>query len=236
MITEALILGFAGSFHCLAMCGPLHLSLLGNRKYSIKFLIDKSIFNIGRILTYAILGLLLGLIGKSLPLYEIQKVVSVVTGVLIILVYFLPKFTGKEIQIPFLNKFVIQKMGFIMRNSKEKSSVIKYFGMGVINGLLPCGLVYVALIASFAQLNITDSTLYMILFGLGTFPAMFFVVMFGGWAKKAISKFPKLNFLTAFFVLLIGLMFILRGSNLGIKYISPKNLDIENKESTKSCH
>ena len=194
---EALILGFAGSFHCLAMCGPLHLSLLGNRKYSIKFVIDKSVFNIGRILIYAILGMVLGLIGKSLPLYEIQKVVSIATGVLIILVYFIPKFTGKEIEIPFLNKFVIKRMSSLMKNSKEKSSLIKYFFMGIINGLLPCGLVYVALIASFAQLNTSDSAIYMIMFGMGTFPAMFFVVLLGGWAKKMISKFPKLNYLTA---------------------------------------
>ncbi len=233
---EALILGFAGSFHCLAMCGPLHLSLLGNRKYSTQFIIDKTIFNLGRILTYAILGFVLGFIGKSLPLYEIQKAVSVITGILIILVYFLPKITGKELEIPFLNKFVIKNMGSLMNKTKDKNSVLKYFGMGIINGLLPCGLVYVALIASFAQLNTINSSLYMILFGLGTFPAMFFVVMLGGWAKKMIAKFPKLNYLTALFVLLIGIMFILRGSNLGIKYLSPKNLDINNKASTHSCH
>lgn len=236
MILEALLLGFAGSFHCLAMCGPLHLSLLGNRKYDTKFIIDKSVFNIGRILTYGVLGLILGFIGKNLPLYEIQKVVSIVTGVLIILVYFVPKITGKEIEIPFLNKFVIRNMGALMRNSKDKSSVIKYFFMGIINGLLPCGLVYVALIASFAQLSTVNSALYMILFGLGTFPAMFFVVLLGGWAKKMISKFPKLNYLTALFVLIIGIMFILRGSNLGIKYISPQDLDVNNKASTRSCH
>ena len=236
MILEALLLGFAGSFHCLAMCGPLHLSLLGNRKYSLSFILDKSVFNIGRILTYVVLGLILGFIGKSLPLYEIQKVVSIVTGVAIILVYFIPKLTGKEIEIPFLNRFVVQKMGGLMQQTKGKSSVLKYFGMGVLNGLLPCGLVYVALIASFAQLSTINSMLYMLLFGLGTFPAMFFVVMLGGWAKKMLSKFPKLNYLTALFVLLIGIMFILRGSNLGIKYLSPKDLDINKKESTHSCH
>lgn len=236
MILEALVLGFAGSFHCLAMCGPLHLSLLGNRKYDTQFILDKSIFNIGRILTYGLLGLTLGFIGKSLPLYEIQKVVSIVTGILIILVYFVPKITGKEIEIPFLNKFVIRNMGKLMKNSKEKSSVVKYFFMGIINGLLPCGLVYVALIASFAQLSTTNSALYMILFGLGTFPAMFFVVLLGGWAKKMILKFPKLNYLTALFVLIIGLMFILRGANLGIPYLSPQDLDVNKVESTKSCH
>ncbi|MGB1316425.1 MAG: sulfite exporter TauE/SafE family protein [Chitinophagales bacterium] len=236
MILEALILGFAGSFHCLAMCGPLHISLLGNRKYSASFLVSKSAFNIGRIITYALLGIVLGFIGKSLPLYEIQKVVSVVTGVAIILVYFIPKFTGKEIEIPFLNKFVVKNMGSLMQKTKDKSNIVKYFAMGVLNGLLPCGLVYVALIASFAQLNTTDSALYMLLFGLGTFPAMFFVVLLGSWAKKMISKFPKLNYLTALFVLLIGVMFILRGSNLGIKYLSPKDLDVNDKKSTHSCH
>lgn len=236
MILEALLLGFAGSFHCLAMCGPLHLSLLGNRKYTASFILDKSIFNIGRILTYVFLGLLLGLISKSLPLYEIQKVVSIVTGVAIILVYFVPKLTGREIEIPFLSRFVVKNMGGLMQKTKGKASAIKYFGMGVLNGLLPCGLVYVALIASFAQLNTVNSMLYMFLFGLGTFPAMFFVVMLGGWAKKMISKFPKLNYLTALFVLLIGIMFILRGSNLGIKNLSPKDLDVNKTESTRSCH
>lgn len=236
MIVEALILGFAGSFHCLAMCGPLHLSLLGNRKYSARFIVDKSVFNLGRILSYVFLGLILGFIGKSLPLYEIQKIVSVVTGIAIILVYFVPKLTGKEIEIPFLNRFVIKNMGNLMRNTKNKSNSLKYFGMGVLNGLLPCGLVYVALIASFAQLSTTNSMLYMLLFGLGTFPAMFFVVMLGGWAKKALAKFPRMKYLTALFVLIIGIMFILRGSNLGIKYLSPKNLDIEQKSNNTLCH
>lgn len=236
MILEALILGFAGSFHCLAMCGPLHLSLLGNRTYTLSFILSKSAFNIGRIITYVLLGLVLGYIGKSLPLYEIQKVVSVITGIAIILVYFLPKFTGKELEISFLNKFVIKKMGSLMQNTKDKSNILKYFSMGILNGLLPCGLVYVALIASFSQLNTTNSALFMMMFGLGTFPAMFFVVMLGGWAKKIIAKFPKLNYLTSFFVLLIGLMFILRGANLGIKYLSPKDLDVNNKSSTHSCH
>lgn len=236
MILEALLLGFMGSFHCLAMCGPLHLSLLGNRKYSLNFIIDKSVFNFGRILTYAFLGVILGFIGKSLPLYNIQKVVSVVTGVAIIMVYFIPKLTGKEIEIPFLNRFVIKKMGGLMKKTKDGSSFLKYFGMGVLNGLLPCGLVYAALIASFAQMNTEKSMLFMILFGLGTFPAMFFVVMFGGWAKKVLAKFPKLNHLTAFFVLLIGIMFILRGSNLGIKYLSPKDLKVNEIENIDSCH
>lgn len=237
MVLEALALGFAGGFHCVAMCGPLHLSLLGaNPKYSFGFLLNKVVFNLGRILTYVLLGFALGGISKTLPLYEIQKTVSVLTGVLIILIYFLPKFTGKELEIPFLNRFVVQKMGVLMQQTKDKSSLLRYLGMGFLNGLLPCGLVYVAMIASFSQLDYCLSAQYMLLFGLGTFPAMFLVVLLGGWLKKTLARFPKLNYLTALFVLLIGLMFILRGANLGIKYLSPKDLDINKKESTHSCH
>ena len=236
MLFEALLLGWAGSFHCVAMCGPLHLSLLGNNTYNTTFIINKSVFNLGRILTYVLLGFILGFIGKSLPLYEIQKVVSIITGVAIILVYFLPKLTGKEIEIPFLNQFVVKKMGALMASTKNSSTTLKYFGMGVSNGILPCGLVYVALIASFAQLDTIQSMLFMLFFGLGTFPAMFFVVMLGGWAKKMLAKFPRLNYLTAAFVLVIGILFILRGSNLGIKYISPKDLDVQKKEQKHSCH
>lgn len=237
MTIIALSLGFLGSFHCIAMCGPLHMSLLGNRKYSKNFIISKIFFNAGRIVTYGLLGIIIGLLGKSLPLYEIQKVVSIITGILIILIYFLPKLTGKEIEIPFLNKFVIKQMSSLMaKTRKAKISISKYFGIGIINGLLPCGLVYAALIASFAQGGILESSLFMIIFGLGTFPAMFFIILLGSWAKKIISKFPRLNYLTSFFILLIGIMFILRGANLGIKYISPKNLDVDNTESTKSCH
>ena len=236
MIYVALTLGFFGSMHCIAMCDPLHMSLLGNRKYTLNFLVSKIVFNLGRILTYGVLGVIIGLLGKTLPLYEIQKVVSIITGVLIIVVYFLPKITGKEIEIPFMNKFVIKQMGGLMAKTKNKTVPVKYFAMGIINGFLPCGLVYAALIASFAQGGIKESAIFMMLFGLGTFPAMFFIVMLGAWAKKMISKFPKLNYLTALFILIIGMMFILRGANLGIKGISPKNLDLNNTESTRSCH
>ena len=212
------------------------MSLLGNRKYDLSFIVSKIFFNIGRIITYGFLGVVIGLIGKTLPLFEIQKVVSIITGILIIVVYFLPKLTGKEIEIPFINRFVIKQMGSLMAKTKNKTVPVKYFAMGIINGLLPCGLVYAALIASFAQGGVKESALFMILFGFGTFPAMFFIVLLGGWAKNMISKFPKLNYLTAFFVFLIGAMFILRGANLGIKYLSPKNLDVNNKASTHSCH
>jgi sulfite exporter TauE/SafE len=102
---------------------------------------------------------------------------------------------------------------------RSKSSA-SFFLIGVLNGLLPCGFVYVALIASLAMQSALQGALFMTLFGLGTFPMMFAISMLGQMInlkfRQQVSRFVPV------FAILFACFFILRGLNLGIPFVSPQ--------------
>ena len=93
-------------------------------------------------------------------------------------------------------------------------------GLGIINGFLPCGLVYIALAASMAAGDIGQSVLYMIVFGIGTFPVMLGISLLGNYIKPVLRR--RIYKLVPLFVVILGLLLILRGLNIGIPYISPE--------------
>ena len=92
--------------------------------------------------------------------------------------------------------------------------------IGLLNGMLPCGLVYIALAASIVTGNFIESALYMGIFGLGTFPIMFAIAYSGRIFNARVRQ--KLYKVVPVFVILLGTLFILRGLNLGIPYVSPQ--------------
>ena len=141
----ALTLGMIGSFHCIGMCGPLAFSLpLGNSGDFAKFT-GAFLYNIGRVVTYSTLGLLFGLVGKSFSLFGFQQWLSITVGVVILFFLFLPKKwvhnTGKH--------FLFTKYTYTVRSAIGqlflKKNYQSLFAIGVLNGLLPCGLIYMAI-------------------------------------------------------------------------------------------
>ena len=93
MFYSAFIMGFIGSLHCVGMCGPIAMMLPADNSKRGKFIMGRVLYNGGRILTYAFLGLLVGFIGESTIYFISQKSLSILLGVLILIGVFLPKGT-----------------------------------------------------------------------------------------------------------------------------------------------
>lgn len=217
MIWTAFLLGFLGSFHCLGMCGPIALAI--SARDNAPFLRNKIIYNLGRTLTYSILGAIIGMIGFSLALAGIQQWISIGMGVLILLMAFFYKRAER----------VITQSGLFGAVSKLKSSLgyflkkggsAAFFASGVLNGLLPCGMVYIALIASLALQNPLNGAIYMFFFGIGTIPMLIAVMVSGKILSIKIRT--RLTNALPYLAMFIGILFIVRGLGLGIHYVSPK--------------
>jgi sulfite exporter TauE/SafE len=234
LIISAIGLGFASGFHCIGMCGPIALSMGLTKNQKANFYIQNLTYQFGRILTYSFLGAVLGIIGQSFELAGFQKYLTVLVGILLIIMAIF-SFGGKDFaaKIPFVSRGLLKvkmKLGKILQRPDYKSR----FATGILNGLLPCGMVYMALTASLAAGGIWQSSLFMFLFGLGTFPFMFAVVYLGNF----ITTTFRLRILKVIPVMMIilGGLFVLRGLQLGIPYVSPHSEALHVNHSTDGFH
>jgi sulfite exporter TauE/SafE len=179
------------------------------------------LYHFGKISSYTLLGVLLGLFGSSLPLFGVQENLSIVIGS-IMLLYVLYVFVIKsKWGIPFLKSnilytLIIKKMGALFK-SKNSSS---FYLIGFLNGLLPCGMVYVALTSAIATQSVLQGGMIMAFFGLGTMPALIMVAIGGQYMGRTVRT--KLQSLLPVFIFSMGILLILRGLNLGIPYLSPQ--------------
>lgn len=167
MLIASFILGFTGSLHCVGMCGPI--ALLVNGKNKDQLLLNRLLYNTGRTFTYAAMGLVVGVMGRVVTLSGMQSTVSIAAGLLIIASLFLPGVQRKFF--PALSGMIFRlKSSFSVHLRSHRS--ISALMTGVLNGFLPCGLVYAALTIALVQESILTSMSAMILFGVGTIPAM----------------------------------------------------------------
>jgi sulfite exporter TauE/SafE len=232
-IWTGFIVGLFGSLHCIGMCGPIVLALPVIGDSQLKILAGRILYNLGRIFTYTLMGALFGLFGSRLVLFGLQQDLSIAFGV-IILVYVL---TPRKIKARVANTFIYRettnfiKSKFSLMISKKSNSSL--FTIGVLNGLLPCGFVYVGIAGAVSTVDWTSGALYMAMFGLGTFPVMLATAMFGKIINVNFKR--KVNKLIPVFAVLLALIFILRGLNLGIPYLSPK-FQKAVIEQPESCH
>lgn len=219
-IIAALSIGFLGSFHCIGMCGPIALALPVPESSNITFVLGRILYNTGRIIAYAIMGLVFGWLGQKISLWGFQQGLSIFLGALIVFFIFLPgKFKNKLLSLNPVQK-VISPLKISIGNLFKQKSLPSFLTIGVLNGFLPCGFVYMGLAGAIAVANPVTGMLVMIFFGLGTFPAMFAVSVFGKFINLGFRQ--KLRKLTPVFAILFAVIFILRGLNLGIPYLSPK--------------
>ena len=219
MLVSAFILGLLGSFHCLGMCGPIAFMLPVDRSNTVKKITQIAIYHFGRLLAYSIIGLIFGLIGKSLYIFGFQQQLSIIIGVLMILVVLIPQQTFNKYNFSRPVYRLISKVKSALGSAMKKKSMDTFLTIGFLNGFLPCGLVYMALFAAIAGGNALNGILYMAVFGLGTIPLMTTAIYFSQFLKgKARQRIQKA---IPVFVILIGALFILRGLGLGIPYLSP---------------
>jgi len=219
MLFSAFILGLLGSFHCVGMCGPIAFMLPVDRSNTIKKITQIAIYHFGRLIAYSIIGLIFGLIGKSLYIFGFQQQLSIFIGVLMILVVLIPQQTFNKYNFSRPVYRLISKVKSALGSAMKKKTMDTFLTIGFLNGFLPCGLVYMALFAAIAGGNAINGSLYMAVFGLGTIPLMTTAIYFSQFLKgKARQRIQKA---IPVFVILIGALFILRGLGLGIPYLSP---------------
>jgi sulfite exporter TauE/SafE len=233
-ILAAFLVGLVGSLHCIGMCGPIAIALPVPDSSNLSFFTGRILYNLGRVVTYSFLGAILGLLGGRIALAGAQQIVSIILGVVIIIAVLLPqKYKNFFAQHPLIQKLaqpLKENIGVLFR----KGTFSAMFLIGILNGFLPCGLVYVALAGAIASGDAISGAAVMILFGLGTVPAMFAATIFGKFINVGIRT--KIRKAVPVLALLLGVIFILRGMNLGIPYISPKLSAQTEVSSEMECH
>lgn len=215
------------------MCGPIAFVLPVNKKNKVQTLLGTSLYHLGRILSYALIGFLFGLLGKGLYLAGFQQRLSILIGFIMILIVLIPANV--------LNKYhftrplykavglVKSKLGLYL----NKTSLKALFSIGFFNGFLPCGLVYMALLGAISSGNEMDGSLYMVAFGIGTIPLMTGAVYLGNFLKVSVRN--RIQKAIPIFVIIIGVLFIIRGMGLGIPYISPSDTQLLISSDPNSC-
>jgi sulfite exporter TauE/SafE len=190
------------------------------------------LYHIGKISTYGLLGIIVGFFGKQIPFYNVQQHLSIVIGALmlvyVIWVFYLhPKRKLSFVKIDWLQKPIISILSKLLKQNR----VISFLLIGLLNGLLPCGMIYLALGSAWAGQSVIQSGLFMVLFGIGTLPALV-VVAFGGQFMGYVFR-AKIQKMLPYMLFSMGLLLILRGMNLGIPYVSPI---IKNGVIAVGCH
>ncbi|KAA9345735.1 sulfite exporter TauE/SafE family protein [Adhaeribacter soli] len=234
MIWAGFLFGILGSFHCVGMCGPIAMALPIGRGAGWQFIAGRLLYNGGRILTYALLGGLAGLFGKSLQVAGFQQTISIVSGLLILALVVLPHFGGIKFTTLIGFDKVLKKVQGLMARQFQKNSTTSMGIIGMLNGILPCGFVYIALAGAVSVPSVGGSMLYMALFGLGTFPLMFLLSLSGKLVKPNFRHFFKKA--VPYAATCMAVLFILRGLNLGIPYLSPQVVKAAGKTEMACCH
>lgn len=232
MLISAFVLGLLGSFHCVGMCGPIAFMLPVDRTNSYKKTLQIAIYHFGRLLSYSIIGLIFGLVGKGLYIFGLQQQLSIVIGVLMIVVVLIPYKTFNKYNFSKPLFKLISRVKSALGEALKKKTSDTFLTIGFLNGFLPCGLVYMALFAAIATGNTYQGSLYMLFFGLGTIPLMTTAIYFSSILKGNMRQ--RIQNIIPVFVIFIGILFILRGLGLGIPYISPAPIN-DMANTTMEC-
>ena len=213
------MIGLVGSLHCIGMCGPIAVALpLGNKGWGYR-VFGGVTYNVGRIISYAVLGAIFGLLGKGIEIAGLQKWASILIGAVMVLSVVFPALFKGKIKIEQLFFGYAGKMIGKFRKLFAISSIPSLFLIGILNGFLPCGLVYVAIAGAINTNSVYDGILFMILFGLGTLPVMLAIPLLGNMIGQKVRK--RFSGILNIFIVILGILFILRGLSLGIPYLSP---------------
>lgn len=214
----AFIIGISSSFHCIGMCGPIVTAVPTRSATNFGILFKLLQYHLGRILTYSILGLVVGNIGLTLATFGALQWISIISGMILIAFawkkYFVNYFSWRIFS--GISSFVSKGVGKVLRSN----SPFKLVSLGILNGLLPCGMVFIALTNALLTGNSISSGTAMVFFGLGTLPAMIAVGFMLN--KISLSLRSKMNKALPYLLTVVGLMIVLRGMNLDIPYLSPK--------------
>ena len=211
----AFMIGLLGSVHCIGMCGPLAFAVPSLNKGAAYLILDKILYQSGRIISYCALGAVIGLIGRQIWLSGLQQGISMLSGFLILVAACsrIFKFSMNQKGPSVLLKPFYRLFGYALKHKAN------HLIIGMINGLLPCGFVYLALAGAVNTGGINAAINYMFWFGLGTAPLMLLATIGIGFTGTIFRQ--RINRTVPYLMLFLGAWFILRGMNLNIPYLSP---------------
>jgi len=226
-------LGLAGSLHCVGMCGPLALALPVQQATVAGRITAYTAYNAGRVVTYMLLGTLAGLISTAFSLAGWQQVFSILSGLLLLglsLLYLFKKKLLRRNIFPGLQSFMQRQLVRLAHTQK----VSTYALLGMANGLLPCGMLYVALASALVTGDGLHGSLFMAGFGLATLPAMLLLLVAGSFISfRTRAGFQKV---APYLVLLVSLLLVARGMGLGIAWLSPALEPATGNKAAAACH
>ena len=233
MLYTAFFFGLISSLHCIGMCGPIAMMLPLEINNPAKKAFQILLYHAGRLTAYGTLGLVFGLLGKGLYLAGMQQQISIAVGILIITIVVIPEkvFAKYNFSRPVYR--IISKVKSSLGNQFRKKSPDAIFTIGLLNGFLPCGLVYAALFGAIAMQSEVYGVAYMLLYGLGTIPMMSAVVYMSTMLSNPFRS--KIQKVIPIVTVCIGVLFILRGLGLGIPYVSPTTMSLF-IQANPNCH
>lgn len=233
MLYTAFIFGLVSSLHCIGMCGPIAMMLPLDRNNQARKVSQIITYHLGRITAYASIGFIFGLVGKGFFMAGIQQRLSIFIGFCMILAILIPAKIFSKYNFSKPISILIYKIKTTLGRQFKNKSYQSIFTIGLLNGFLPCGMVYVALFGAIAMQGSLLGSFYMILFGIGTIPMMSFAVLLQSFFTVSIRN--KIQNVIPILTVLIGILFILRGLGLGIPYISPNTINLH-VQSAPNCH
>ena len=233
MLIAALFLGIISSLHCIGMCGPIALLLPVDRANTSRKALQILLYHLGRLTAYGMLGFVFGLLGRGFYLAGMQQQLSIVAGILMIAIALIPEkvFARYNFSQPVYRAIAAVKSHLGQQFKRKSPDAL--FTIGLLNGFLPCGMVYAALFGALAMPRLTESVGYMLLYGLGTIPLMSLVVYAQSWITVPVRQ--RLQQLIPVVAVGIGVLFIVRGMGLGIPYLSPTTTSLW-VQAQANCH
>lgn len=224
MLPAAFLLGLISSLHCIGMCGPIAMMLPVPRQNPEKKALFILTYHLGRIASYAFIGLLFGAFGRGFYLAGMQQQLSIFAGIAMVVMVLVPSniFARYNFSKPLFRW--IGQLKSVLGKQFSKGTYSSVFTIGILNGLLPCGMVYAAVFGALAMPKLYLSVLFMVIFGLGTVPLMSGVVYLQNLLALPLRN--KIQKIIPYAVACIGILFIFRGLGLGIPYLSPADVSL----------
>jgi len=211
----AFLLGFVGSLHCAAMCGPLVLLTPHVGRSTAGFVGSRLLYHAGRVTIYGVIGAIMGAAGQAFAFAGLQRWVAMAAGLALLLGLFLA--ARCKLNAPAWRAVVWLKTTFaVLLKRRTYASV---FLLGAINGLLPCGLVYAAAAGAAATATALGGLAFMIIFGFATLPMLLGIGFAGG--RLRIWLGPRAQHLIPASIMFVAALLILRSLGLGIPWLSP---------------
>lgn len=220
-------IGLVGSLHCVTMCGPL-VMIMGIGGKNAKGVLNSLLYHFSRIMVYFVLGLIVGATMQGVNLFGVSQIVSIVFGGVFFAIGLF--YMVKPLHVGGMNRWVQSSFSKVL-NGKE--GIGKFIFAGALNGLLPCGLVYVALSGATLTDSLMEGGMHMLFFGLGTLPSMLGFSVLSNWVKSKMKTF-KTKYIISIAYCVFGVLLIVRGMGIGVPYLSPK-MDVHQQE-VHCCH